>query len=388
MKAVVPVFIALSACQPTDPSDTDSAPEDTNLAQDTAAPKDTGEPPFGIENPLSFSEPTVILETPGNAKTPTIAALPDGSLHVMWHDFSTDPANLYHGSWDGFEWTAGPLPLHEEKSIRPQLVAHEDTLHLLFDVWEDELYTAHHASFTNGSWSDPAPIGLGEKGSISVDPNGDVHVVFYRDGEVTHSRLVAGQWAEGDPIPTPESVNPFGLWTVSTPTGISLAVGAGSCTSLICHDIMVFNWTSQGWTGSTLFKSNSLSSDEPKGAVMPDGSLAWAWAEQVPYEPYITGVAFSSALDPNPVLVFEDLSGFASEPGVAVPPDGVPMVSWLAPGAQVMIDRYPFGDPRTLLDSGTGPELTVDASGYTHVVAYAYDDAGSQQIWHTTNRVD
>jgi hypothetical protein len=377
-----PLILACStACQsPADPDDSDN-PIDTD---DT---EDTGEAPIPeLENPLAFSTPTVIAETPGNAKTPSIAALPDGSVHVVWHDFSTDPANLYHGSWDGIEWTAAPLPLHTDKSIRPHLIAHEDTLHLLFDVWANDTYTAHHASYSNGNWSEPAAIGLGEKGSIAVDAYGDLHAVVYRDDHLIHSRIVDGEWVAGDSIPTPYSVNPFGLSTLPSAEGIVLAAGAGTCGSLICHDIMIFNWNSQGWSSNILYQSVYLSSDEPKGALMPDGSPAWAWAEQVPYEPYITGIAFDSALDQNPVTVFEDPAGFSSEPSVVVPPDGVPMVSWIAPGGHVMIDRYPFGDTTTIFDVATGPDMTVDVYGYTHVVAYAYDEAGSQQIWHTTNR--
>lgn len=388
MKAAVPVFIALSACQPTDPSDTDSAPKDTDLAQDTAAPKDTGEPPFVIENPLSFSEPTVVLETPGNAKTPSIAALSDGSVHVVWHDFSSDPANLYHGIWQDSAWTAKPLPLHPEKSIRPQLLVQDETLHLLFDVSANDSYTVHHATYTSGAWSEAVAVATGSQSTMALDPSGRLHAIYFVGSDLAHSRRVDEQWVTGDPIPTWSSVNPFGHRALTSADGITVAAATGDCSSMICYDITLLDWNAEGWTSSTLHKSWDLSSDEPEGALMPDGSQAWTWAEQVPYEPWITAIVFASALDQNPVMVFEDPAGFSSEPAVVVPPDGVPMVSWLAPGNRVMMDRYPFGEPTLLFEDAMGADLTVDGSGYTHIVTYGYDALGSQQIWHTTNRLD
>jgi hypothetical protein len=277
--------------------------------------------------------------------------------------------------------------LNAEKSIRPYLLADGDTLHLLFDVWVSGIYTAHHASYANGTWSESEPIGLGAKGNIAFDAEGGLHAVVYRDFDLFHFRRVDDGWVEGDPIPTPESVNPFGISMVSTAEGITLAVGAGTCGSLICHDITLFNWSMQGWSSEVLYTSRDLSSDEPGGALMLDGSIAWAWAEQVPYEPFISAIVFHSALDPEPLTVFEDAAGFASEPSVAMPLDGVPLLTWLAPGSHVMIDRYPFEQPTMIFESAWGPTLAVDAYGFTHVVAYAVDAAGVEQIWHTTNRM-
>jgi len=380
------LLVCSTACQsPAEPDDSDT-PGDTD---DTQAPGDSGEPPLpGPENPLAFSTPTVIAETPGNAKTPSIAALPDGSVHVVWHDFSTDPANLYHGVWQDSVWTAETLPLHPEKSIRPQLLVQDETLHLLFDVWADDSYTVHHATYTSGAWSDAVAVATGSQSTMALDPGGELHAIYFVGSDLAHSRRVDGQWVAGDPIPTWASVNPFGHRALTSADGVTVAAATGDCSSMICYDITLLDWNAEGWTSSTLHKSWDLSSDEPEGALMPDGSQAWTWAEQVPYEPWITAIVFASALDQNPVMVFEDPAGFSSEPAVVVPPDGVPMVSWLAPGNHVMMDRYPFGEPTLLFEDAMGADLTVDGYGYTHLVTYAYDEAGSQQIWHTTNRIE
>jgi hypothetical protein len=162
----------------------------------------------------------------------------------------------------------------------------------------------------------------------------------------------------------------------------------GDCSSMICYDISLFNWNSEGWTNQVLLDSPYLSSDEPQGALMTNGDQAWTWAEQLPYDPWVTGIALISPLNSTAIVVSEDLSGFSSDPTIVVPGDDVPMVAWLSPTNSVLIDRYPFTQPTLLIEDAFGPALTVDASGYTHLVAYGYDSNNSQQIWHTTNHPD
>lgn len=377
--SLLPLLFTIAACSGPGTDSGDTGPGDSG---------DTETLPPGPEEPLRFSEASVVLDTPGNAKTPSLAVLDDASVHIAWHDFSVDPANLYYGHLQDGAWNAGPLPLSDEKSIRPQLLAEGSRLHLIFDVWADKRYTIHHATMNDGTWGDAVPVAEGENGSLAVTAEGDLHIVYYSNDGLGHSRLVEDAWVAGDPIETDASVNPFGLRLLPHQDGLALTVAAGACSSMICYDIVEHTWDDSGWRSDTLYLSPSLSSDEPDGANMPDGSLAWVWSEQIPKDPWITEIVLLSPLDEDPVLVHSDLGGFSGDPIVAVPLDGAPMVAWLSPTNQIKIDRYPFGEPTLVFREGFGPSVAVDPDGFTHVSAYGYDDNSVQQIWYATNRTD
>lgn len=338
-----------------------------------------------IADPLDFSVPAVIVETPGNAKTPDIVVMADGTIHVLWHDFTTDPPGLNHAVNRGENWSWTPLQLVSEKSIFVELVSDGENLHMLWQADRPET-TIMHASYAEGGWSAAAIVGLGEKVTAALDPDGVLHAVFYRDERPAHAVLREGVWRAGNDIPITEPfVNTFGMALVGHDNGIDLAVPTSPGDAR--YDVHIVSWReSQNWsTVRTIYESFGLSSDEPDGA-MGQARAHWVWTEQDEDNPSLIAIVEKTEADLVPRIV-SDGPGFSTAPSIAIPQDGQPLVAYVTADDRIEVSRAPYSERIDFGgDFGAGPAITVDSLGFSYVVYYARDEGGIQQVYFSTNR--
>ncbi len=375
---------------PIETADTEAAetyviPPDSEVPPDTDLPDtDDSVLPDTDADPMAYSAPEVIFATTGNAKTASIAVTDDGRVHVVWHDFSLDPANLYHAIRENGEWTTETLPLLAYKSIRPFLLVDENAVDLVFDAQPDaETTEVWSARWEDGAWSTPVLVGLGEKAILARDSAGRLHSLYYTEGWPTHSVRVDGVWEDGDPIALQDNdVNTFGMALAAH--GDTMVAGVSVSDAEGFDDIHRLEWDGAGWTEDVLFESVDYSSDEPE-AFDAGGTLHWTWTEQAQFGPYDIGVVWTIDGE-SPLFVALD-PGFSMDPTLVVPSDGDPVVAWVTPSGGIELDRFPFDEPLEIADQGTGPKLTLDSAGYVHLVYYAYN-GDDQDIWYTTNRAN
>ena len=341
---------------------------------------------IAVCDPLNFAALGLVAETEGNSKTPAIASMPDGTLHIVWHDFTADPANLYHAIQNDGVWTYDPLPLVPEKSIFPRLLVQGEVLHLFWQA-DRESTVVLHSTWSGESWSSPVEVGAGERVDPAVGPDGVLHAVFFRDGLPAHSMLSGDAWTPGDPITIDHTyVNSLRLSTVSTPSGVDFALatspgGTG-------YDIRLFSWSeSTGWTSMrTLQQSIGYSSDDVGGAIDSDGRSHWVWTEQSRDDEWTISIAEATETDVSFRWV-NDEPGFSISPTIAIPPDDAAMVAWMTPRNTIALSRFPYDVEIEIGgQSAAGPQLSVDGEGFTHLTCYSRQEDGTQQIWYTSNR--
>lgn len=356
------------------------------VAEDDRGARATAAIVVAVGEPMAFSEPEIVWSTEGNAKTSSVAVTDDGTVHVVWHDFTTDPANLYHASRQDDAWTAAPLPLLDTKSIRPALLADGAALDLVFDAHpDDETSEVWWARWQDGAWADPERIGTGEM-PVLARFEGELHVLYYDpDGWPTHARRTEQGFEPGDPITLDSvaKVNAFGLALVGTGEGLVAAVAASTGEGF--DDIRRLAWSEGiGWTEEILYPSSGFGSDEADIAVDADGEVHFTWTEQSSDYPYDIGVVALRDGDDEPTWV-SLVPGWPGDPTITVPPDGVPMVAWVTVDSAIAVAREPYDDAVSFGDDGYGPRVTLDREGFVHLVYYGYDGA-SDQVWYATNR--
>ncbi len=136
----------------------------------------------------------------------------------------------------------------------------------------------------------------------------------------------------------------------------------------------------------TLVESLHLSSDDPHGASDSKGIAHWVWTEQSPLDPNILGVVTMTNTDPSYHWVSAEV-GFAMGPYMTIPADDIPHVAWITPRETIAVERHPYGTAQELNSTGvSGPSLTTDADGYSHLVYSGRDEKGVQQVWYSSNR--
>jgi hypothetical protein len=338
--------------------------------------------------PLDFGAPERVASTPGNSKSPVIASL-DGVLHVVWHDFSANPANLYHAMRRGDSpWVVEPLPLVPEKSIFPELLAHGDHLHL---AWQRELADGPvlmHAFF-DGRWSEPATVMRGRLPRLALTPDGAggagvVHLAGFDGEDVVHA---AGDrtLTPGPRLAIPQAfINTVDLGLIGTADGA--IVGVSTSPGDTSYDLRRWSLTPSGWGPmETVYASLGLSSDDLDIVPSPTGPI-WVWTEQDADIPENIPVVMMRPGATRPTRVTRE-PGYGLLPAAVLPPDGALMVAWVTPRDTLAISREPFEKDIELggVDA-VYPRLGVDAEGRTHVVFSGRDGAGVQQIWHITQR--
>ncbi|MBT3223468.1 MAG: hypothetical protein HN348_30725 [Proteobacteria bacterium] len=331
-----------------------------------------------------FSPPEPIAITEGNAKSPSTAILDDGSIHVVWHDFTEDPTALHHAIGQDGEWTSTLMNLHDGKCIRPRLLAEGDQLHLWWDQWTADKTTVYYSSWTNGSWSAAQEVAIGEKPSGAFLSDGSLHVIYFTESGPAHSQYIDGVWVDGDTMPTNNYINDFRLRLVAIDDRLEAVVATSP--GEVGYDIRLYSWTAaQKWSFEPLHTSQYSSSDEPEGSLDFASQPYWVWTEQTLADEWTFGVAIKGSEEEQPSWVTKE-SGSSMSPTVTIPPDKTPIVAWINPRESISLARAPFNTAIDISDGrGAGPQLAVDAEGFTHLVYYAYDDS-SQQIWYSTNR--
>jgi|GEM_PF-6354368 hypothetical protein len=335
---------------------------------------------------LVFSEPVLVANTPGNAKLPAIAALNDGFVQIVWHDFSRDPAGLYQAEGKAGQWEVRKLTLDGgKKSTSAKLLVENDKVHMLWEVWESEP-TLYHAIYQE-DWSEPQKVAVGKTVSSTFDAQGNIHALFFSQKFPTHAIYDGKSWSMGDVIPLDHTyINTFRLAVVNAPAGIEVALstspgGTG-------YQMRRWKWAPMtGWGDmQTLVESLHLSSDDPHGASDSKGLAHWVWTEQSPLDPNLIGIATMKNTDASYHWVSAEV-GFAMGPVMTIPPDDLPVVAWITPRETIAVDRHPYGTPQELTShDATIPSITSDADGYSHLVFSARDDQGIQQIWYSSNR--
>ncbi|MBI2569101.1 MAG: hypothetical protein HYV63_18950 [Candidatus Schekmanbacteria bacterium] len=336
---------------------------------------------------VSITAPEVVAATPGNAKTPAVACLPDGSVHIAWHDFSLDPASLYYAvSGDG-GWRAEPLALLAGKSIRPALVADGERLHLLWESYQTSTAEIYHAVLEHGDWSPAQPVAEGSLISAAKGGDGRLHAVFFQNRYPVHYIFDGSSWVAGGAIAVSEPyINSFRLKVLGVSGGLRLALATSAGDE--GYDIRLFDWTaSAGWGRErTLYRSSGLSSDDVGGAVDSRGVPRWTWTEQDPNDVYAFGIVTMAEADAAPVWVARR-TGYAMSPELAFLPDDREVVAWTTPEGSVAASVAPHaGELAVSSGAGDMPRMATDAGGTVHVVYYGSDESGVQQIWHAEVR--
>lgn len=343
--------------------------------------------PVLVGDPWAFGEPEAISATAGNAKSPDIATH-DGSVHVAWHDFTQDPSAVHHAVQGEGTWSSTLLELSDDKLIRPRLLSQGETLHLLFDRWIDGDYTLLHARHEAGAWSAPVEVAAGSKASPTLASDDTLHAVYYLDGVPAHAWSDGERWHEGDPVPADAPwINGIRLQLLPNPTGLSL--GLLQSYGDQGYDLYVFHWqASEGWAApEVLYDSPWQGCEEPAGANDPDGEPRWIWAEQDPMDAWTYGIMEQGQLESEPRWITRQ-EGFSGAPWLVVPPDAVPIATWVDEGGQLWLSRAPYDSTLLLADQGLGPRMAVDDDGFTHMVWYGPDGEGVEQIFYATNRPD
>jgi hypothetical protein len=373
-------------CTPTStevtPGTTDLPPDgDTDSDSDSDADREQACPEV---DPLGFQPSAVIMETAGNAKSPTIVS--DGDdVFVAWHDFTHDPTQLYFASQSGSgDWDVELLDLLNEKAIRPRLLTDGASVHLFFDVYEEdeEDWAVYITTRTGQDWSTPERLGSGEK----VDPvlhEGNLHAVWFDGMQPIHRWRDGSAWVDGNPLAVPSAVQTFRLRLLSA-EDLELVVALSPAS--LSYDIERFTWDGNDWTSQPLFTSINLSSDDPSGSVGPDGVAQWVWTEQDPADLWTIGIALQRSDATRPTRVNQN-PGFSTSPDITVPSDGLALVTWLDDQEQLLMSQAPFDEQVVISTEGAGPRITTDRCGVSHLVYYAHNQAGVQDIYYTSNAV-
>ena len=338
-----------------------------------------------VEPALGWSLPEQVASTPGNSKSPSIAVTADGTVHVVWHDFTDDPPTLRHAAHDGVAWTESTLDLGPDKVLRGKLVADGSRLHLVYDRFIDGEYDVWHSALDDGVWSPSTLVGVGRKPSPAL-LDGTLHVAWYGvDDQPAHAWLDGDSWVDGDLLIDAPYINPIRLQLLGVDGGVELGIllSPGDTS----YDMNVLRWTADGGWGEPviLYVSNFLGAEEPTGAVDPSGAARWAWAEQHPVDlwTYDIVTAGSTPSTPDPASA---LDGFNAMPAIAAPaPDGA-QVAWISDGYDLYVSREPFdGEPLLVRELSRDPALAVDADGWLHM-AWIGDVDGVEQVLYATTR--
>lgn len=394
-------FAALAACGPstddadgntddgaTDAVDTDSDGGDTDSDGGETGGGDTDTDPVDLPcpelDPAGFGTPRVVLETPGNAKSPVVWADEAGAVHIAWHDFSEDPSVLYYGTLGTSGWDTHRLDPTDKKEVRPQLLSVGDVLHLVFDVYEEDRqdWAVFHSMLINGNWTTATRLGDGEKADIAWF-DGALHAVWFNGSDLIHQSFDGLAWTVGPEITEPEYVQTFRLCLLATQTGLEVIVATSP--GNVSYDPEIYSFNGTSWSSSWLFRSNGLSSDDPSGALDNDGVPIWVWTEQDPNDPWTINVV-SQRSDENQPSKVNTTAGFSTSPDIVVPADGQAIVAWINDDSgQIEAAREPYTDVN-IIGSGSGPQLATDTCGVTHLVFYGYGaPSGAQDVYHTTN---
>ena len=378
MRLLLPAL--LFGCTPSPPSPDETGDE---TATDETGRDDTGTeeapcPPLG--DPLSFSEPSPILQTEGNAKSPTLAIV-DDAVHVAWHDFSYTPTRIVHAVQTEGAWSTQRLELTEERAIRPRLVVDGDEVHLFFDVYENDTdWAVYMSTRRDGVFGPAIRLGDGEKVDAAVF-EGVLHAVWFDGTQPVHRMRIDGEWSDGAPIRVPAYVQTFRLRLLA---GNDLELLIATSPGEVSYDPELFTWSDGSWTSRPLYTSVGLSSDDVSGAVGADGVSHWVWTEQSAADPWTIPVAHQRSDETTPEIIHA-LPGFSTSPDLAVSPDGVPVATWVDDTDGVRVSRAPWGEPLRITASGTGPRIAVDRCGFSHLVYYGRDGDGPQDIYYSRN---
>jgi hypothetical protein len=348
-------------------------------------------------DPLAFRPPLVIATTSGNSKSPVIAAMPDGALHVIWHDFSTNPANLWHGRKQGGGWSAKELALIPEKSIFADVVADQGAglLHLVWQATTASGNVIYHATSDGTAFGAVEALSPGERVSATIDREQRLHLAFFQktkdQAHPLHQVRTDSGWSPSINVPFDHTyLNTLRLKLLSTRDGVELALSSSAGGT--SYDIQHYLWTADtGWSPRrVLYGSFGLSSDDVDGAVDAAGKAHWVWTEQDPLDPWTIGVVEQSSDEESPTWVMTSAGSALVSPSIVVPPDGQSLVFWVAPDETIGVARRPYGQAPIGIGSpaANGPRATLDAEGYCHLVYYGADASGVEQIWYSSNRPD
>ena len=337
-----------------------------------------------VDAAFAWSEPEQVAATPGNSKSPTLAATADGVVHIAWHDFTDDPSTLRH-AWRGDDgWTVATPDLGPDKVLRAQLRADGDRLHLVYERFLEGAYDLRHSVFADGAWGAPEHVGSGRKTALALH-DGRLHAVWFgEDDVVTHGWLTDAGW-ESAPVPLDAPfINPIRVALVGTDSGLELGLllSPGDTS----YDMNVARWNPEGgWAQpAILHVSMFLGAEEPAGAAGPDGAR-WAWAEQDPDALDTFEVVTMRTDDDAPVSV-SALPGLNAAPTLAVPNPGGAQVAWIAEGFDLYVLAAPFdGEPLLLRPLSIAPQMAVDVDGYLHL-AWIGDVDGIEQVQYATTR--
>lgn len=368
----------------------EEAGEDTVrlFADDGAGHYVSAEQPVQVSDPLDFGAPEDVAITEGNAKVPVAAWFQD-QLHVVWHDFSLDPAGLGAGHGSSGDWTWDWLDLAEgEKAIRPQLLADGESLHLVFEQVVDDVYWLWHSTWAGG-WAAPVLIGEGRRASLAVGPDGTLHLVAYGGDDLPVHHRWDGAWTPGDPIVSDAPyVYSLGLVVLGGSEGLRL--GQLLSPGETSYDFNLMAWTHDGgWAPpEILVQSMFLGGEEPRGATGPDGTQHWVWSEQDPDDLWTFGIAEATVADAGAFRWATRVSGFSGNPAVVVPPDGRPVVAWITERGELQLSRAPYEESVQLDTGSRNPALAVDDEGFVHVVWAAADADSVEQVRWVSNRVE
>ncbi|MCA9563192.1 MAG: hypothetical protein KC561_06870 [Myxococcales bacterium] len=372
---------------PTEDSDTSSDDGQIGLDIDPPDQRSTEiEPDLGPEYvaPVSFRDPIAIATTEGNSKSPSLALLSHCDRHVVWHDFSVDPANLFYAHSVGSSWDSEPLTLDSSKAIFGQLRAQGAELELVWQSDNNGSPEVWFSRWSRGSWAPAERVGAGSRPALSLAADGTPHAVFFDGSGVSHATRVGGQWAAGDPISVDFNyLNELRLGLVSE--GDDLVLALSTSPGEVSYDIRLWHWsTGQGWTGPTfLHESVGLSSDDMAGASY-DGVSRWVWTEQDPTDEWTIGIA--RKVQGGGLQWIARPDGFSVSPQISVGPDGTEAVVFITPSETVGFAQSPYSEWSDLGGVGViAVDLKVDRDGASHIVFAGRDTNGVQQIFYTTN---
>ncbi len=323
-EVIVPVATRAAATAVPLPSPTAGAETSAAAAADQAAPTATAVVDSGPwkEVGAGSARGGGVSQSSSYSVSPSIAAAPDGTVWLSWHDDKIGNSEIYLSRWDGAAWqgvagsdSGGGVSRNRGQSERVDVAITAEGVPFL--VWEDdsagnsEIYAAYY----DGSAWQPAGEGAASGGGISksltpsvtpqidISDSGTLYVCWTEElagnAEVYVLRFAGGEWWEisagsagGGGISGNEG-DSRGC-TVSAPADDNLQVAwrddSGGAWQIVAQHWNGISWEFMGQSQKGGISNSQKFSGKPRLMTAPDGRTYLAWRENTGpnFEIYIT----------------------------------------------------------------------------------------------------
>lgn len=329
--------------------------------------------------PAGWDPEEVVHTTAGPLSTPQVAVPPDGTVHLLW----VEEGWLWHSVRVRDAWGE---PHRLFAGVQPSVTVDEQgNLHMVFAHDFGGRYQIYYTRHREPLWTLPYEIsrtpGLSHNPHIAAAPNGLLYVVWEDDtpgfSSIYHAYNPEGHWINA-PVPGARGWRP---WVTCDGKGNVHLVWESTIPNRQGDDIYHSQLTPSGWSlPENISDSPNGDSALPKAAGAPDDTVHVVWQERFGPRSVI-GYAFgryASWLKPLAITG----SGYHQDPQVAVSSRGDVHVMWVDQTILAYRTRGPVPDApwHTAQQVAMAPQgvshhaLVCDARGDLHAVWVRRED--------------